>query len=207
MNEIIEGILEGYADDSGRRYKVLQFIEAEDSTLRHIVSYIYVFETYEEALKCKEDYAIRASSDITAGNVVYLLDKFKLPVSDRHGIPCSYQVVAVYQDTMRAGLVTSYGEYIGVHDISNILYVGEGPLFKKEDYEVGTTVVWIDNEDIYEGIIDVLHEATATITNIKKLFSVDYKVRIPYWKIPEGRKSNEESTSEVIHTIIGDDLD
>lgn len=207
LNEIIEGILEGYADESRRRYKILQFLEVEGSTLRHIISYIYVFENYEEALRCKEENTIRASTDIKAGDVVYLLDKIRQPVSDRYGVPCLYQVVAVYQDTMRAGLVTSYGEYIGVHDISQLIYVDSTPLFRKEDYSKGTTVVWLDNEDIYEGVIDVLHEATATIRNIKKLFSVDYKVRIPYWKIPEGRKSDEDSTSEIIHTIIGDDLD
>jgi len=65
----------------------------------------------------------------------------------------------------------------------------------------------IDNEDIYEGVISTLHDSTASISDIKKLMSVDYKVRIPYWKIPEGRKSMTESTSHVIHTIIGDDLD
>lgn len=204
---MIEGILEGYADESNRRYKILQYISEEESSLRHIVSYIYTFETYEEALLCKEEHLIRAATKIYSGNIVYLLDKFKLPVADRYGNPCEYQVVAVYQDTMKAGLVTSYGEYIGLHDIDNILYVSEGPLFKEEDYEVGTPVVWVDEEDVYEGIIENLHSMTATIGNVKKLYSVDYKVRIPYWKIPEGRKSNEESTSQVIHTIIGDDLD
>jgi len=204
---VIEGTIEGYADESKRRYKVLQFIDLEDSNIRHIVSYIYVFESQEEALLCKEEYALKSNIDIRAGNVVYLLDKLRLPVSDRYGIPCMYQVVSVYRDTMKVGLVTSYGEYIGLYDISCILYLEEGPIFKKEDYEVGTKVVWIDNEDIYEGVISTLHDSTASISDIKKLMSVDYKVRIPYWKIPEGRKSMTESTSHVIHTIIGDDLD
>lgn len=207
LDEVIEGILEGYADESSRRYKVLQYIKAEGSSLRHIVSYIYTFETYEEALLCKQEHNINASVDVVAGNLVYLLDKIGSPVNDRNGIPCIYQVVSVYRDTMKVGLVTSYGEYVGLHDISQILYVSEGPLFKKEDYEVDKVVLWVDNEDVYEGVIDTLHESTATIKNVKKLFSVDYKVRIPYWKIPDGRKSNNDSTSHVINTVIGDDLD
>lgn len=206
MNEVIEGVLEGYADDNRRRYKVLQFIEGEDSHLRHIISYIYVFETYEEALVYKEDYINRVSTSIASGNIVHLLDKLHLPVSDSRGIPCQYQVVAVYQESLKAGLVTSYGEYIGLYDISQILYVEEGPLFRKEDYEVGTSVVWVEEEEVYEGILYKLHDMTATINNVKKLYPIDYKVRIPYWKIPEGRKS-KESTPHVIHTIIGDDLD
>ena len=103
--------------------------------------------------------------------------------------------------------MTSYGEYIGTHDVKDVLYVSEGPIFKKEEYEEGTSVVWVDEEDVYEGVIEVLYDSTAKISNIKKLMPIDYKVRIPYWKIPEGRKSNEESTTPVIHTIIGDDLD
>lgn len=207
LNEVIEGVIEGYADESRRRYKILQEIAVEESNLRHIVSYIYIFRTYEEALICKEEHDIKASTDIKAGNVVYLLDKLNLPVSDRYGIPCQYQVVAVYRDTRKVGLVTSYGEYIGTHDIDIVLYLEEGPLFKKEDYDVGNPVVWIDNEDIYEGIIEVLHDSTASIKSVKKLYPVDYKVRIPYWKIPEGRKACKESTPLVLHTIIGDDLD
>ena len=175
--------------------------------MRHIVSYIYTFKTYEEALKCKEDYDINSSIDIQAGNIVYLLDKIRLPVTDRRGEPSKYQVVAVYRETMKVGLVTSYGEYIGLHDISHILYVDKGPIFMKEDYEIGKVVVWLDNEDVYEGTIETLHDATATMKNIKKLMPVDYKIRIPYWKIPEGRKSMIDSTSNVIHTVIGDDLD
>lgn len=206
LDEVIEGIVEGYADESGRRYKILQFIDAEGSDLRHIVSYIYVFETREEALRCKEEYAIKASIDILSGNVVYLLDKINLPVSDRYGIPCLYQVVSVYRDKLKVGLVTSYGEYVGLHDINKVLYVSEGPLFKREEYEEGTSVIWIEEEDVYEGVIDTLHDMTATIKSVKKLMPLDYKVRIPYWKIPEGRKSIEESTTQVIHTIIGDDL-
>ena len=207
LDEVIEGILEGYADESRRRYKVLQSIDIESSNLRHIVSYIYTFATYEEALICQREYAIKASINITAGNIVYLLDKLRLPIQDRHGIPCRYQVVAVYRETQKVGLVTSYGEYIGTHDISSILYVDEGPLFKKEEYEEGTQVIWIDEEDIYEGVIDTLHNSTATITQVKKLMPVDYKVKIPYWKIPEGRKSTNESTPQILHTIVGDDLD
>lgn len=207
LNEVIEGVIEGYADENGRRYKVLQFIEVEGMDLRHIVSYVYVFETYDEACKCKEEYAIRSSIDVTAGNIVYLLDKMGAPILDWYGNPCQYQVVAVYRDTGKVGLVTSYGEYIGLHDENKILYVDVGPIFKSEDYEEGTVVVWIEEEDIYEGVIDTLHNSTVTVREVKKLMPVDYKIRIPYWKIPDGRKSNVESTSKILHTIIGDDLD
>lgn len=207
LDEVIEGILEGYADNNTRRYKVLQFLDTEESNLRHIVSNIYTFATYEEALRCKEEYGIKSSIDIRSGNIVYLLDKLRQPVSDMKGNICEYQVVSVYRDTMKAGLVTSYGEYIGLYDLESILYVDEGPIFKKEDYKVGNKVVWVDNEDVYEGIIDYLHDATASIKSVKKLFSVDYRVRIPYWKIPEGRESYGDNATNVIHTIIGDDLD
>jgi len=148
-----------------------------------------------------------SSVDVSAGNIVYILDELRLPVTDKLGEPCIYQVVAVYRETNRVGLVTSYGEYIGTHEMKDILYVSDGPIFKKEEYEEGTLVVWVDEEDVYEGVIELLHESTAKISNIKKLMPVDHKVRIPYWKIPEGRKSTEESTTSVIHTIIGDDLD
>lgn len=203
---MIEGVLEGYVDETERRYKVLQFIDVEDSHIRHIVSYIYTFETLEEAMKCKAEFLVKSSMDISSGNIVYLLDKLRLPVSSRDGTPCEYQVVSVYQDKMKVGLVTSYGEYIGLHDVNHVSYVSEGPLFKKEDYDVGTVVIWADNEDVYEGTISNLHESSATIKNIKKLLSVDTKMRIPYWKIPEGRKSSKDS-SLILHTIIGDDLD
>lgn len=205
LNEVIEGILEGYADESGRRYKVLQYMPLDDGHLRHIVSHIYVFESYEEALRCKEEYRINSNIEILSGNIVYLLDRLRQPISDK-GVPCEYQIVAVYKDTRKVGLVTTYGEYIGLHSIEDTLYVGEGPIFNRADYEIGTKVIWTDHEEVYEGIIQILHEATATITDVKKLMPIDYKIRIPYWKIPEGRKSYTESTP-VLHTIIGDDLD
>ena len=53
-------------------------------------------------------------------DIVHILDKLRQPVSDRYGNPCTYQVVAVYTETGKVGLVTPYGEYIGTYDRRDI---------------------------------------------------------------------------------------
>lgn len=208
LDEVIEGIVEGFYE-GGNRIKVLQSPQTSDDIyLRHIVSNAYVFQTYEEAVLCQEENSSSYdNSDISIGNVVHLLDSHGFPVLDAHKHYCEYQVVSVYRDRGRVSLVTSYGEHIGTYDMKDIRYCREGPIFKKEDYEKNSLVVWAEGEDVYEGRIETLHDTTAKIVEVKKLYPVNYSVRIPYWKIPEGRKSIDVSTPHVIQTIVGDDLD
>lgn len=137
---------------------------------------------------------------------MYLLDTNRNHIIGNEGFPILYQVVSVYRDRGRAGIVTSYGEHVGLHPLKDLEYVSEGPLFSKSDYKEGTTVIWIEDEDVYEGVIDTLHESSARIVDVKKLMPIDYSVRIPYWKIPEGRNTYEESTPKASHSKIGYDL-
>lgn len=129
------------------------------------------------------------SVEVRAGDRVHLLDKSKQIVLDTDGSPLLYQITAVYREFMKVGLVTYYGEYVGTHNLDNIIYVSSNPIFVKEDYTVDTKVIWIDHEDVYEGVIDSLGDNTAKIRHIKKLLPINHTVRIPYWKIPDGRKA------------------
>lgn len=134
---------------------------------------------------------------VATGNIVHLLDR-ELPVCDRLGVPIEYQVVAIYNKRHSAALVSSYGEYVGVHHLGNIRYVSDGPLFKREDYSVGSNVIWLDGEDVYEGVIKTLHQSSAQIVNVKRLYPINHEVRVPYWKISENSKAD---TSETVTSV------
>lgn len=144
------------------------------------------------------------SVEVRAGNIVHLLDESNREVIDYDDIPLRYQVTAVYRDFRKVGLVTYYGEYVGTHSLDNIVYVSEGPIFKKEDYKLGSSVIWIDHEDVYEGTIESLGESTALMTDIRKLYPINHTVRVPYWKIPDGRRA--KITSKISHQDKNDDL-
>ena len=203
LDEVIEGKIEGF-EENRTRVKVLQYVLGE--SIRHLVSVAYVFSNEEDAIKAKLDHQVYEIQndiiDYRAGYTVNLHNGSDL-VKDRNGDPLLYQIIAVYPSTKRVSLVTSYGEHIGTYDISNIRYVSNIPIFKKEDYELNSTVIWISGEDVYEGKIIVLHETQAELCDIKKLYPVNYVKRVPYYKLSN---SQENSTSSIIHTIIGDTL-
>lgn len=102
--------------------------------------------------------------------------------------------------------MTSYGEYIGLYPIRDVKYVSKYPLFSKSDYEVGSTIVWIDGEDVYEGEISTLYDPYARVVNVKKLMPINHVANVSYWKISEGRKSDAESTPKISQLTVGEDL-
>lgn len=59
---------------------------------------------------------MESSVEITAGNIVYLLDSSGNRVSDNDATPILYQVTAVYREFRKIGLITYYREYAGTHD-------------------------------------------------------------------------------------------
>lgn len=121
--------------------------------------------------------------DLRSGNIVCILNKDGLPILGEDDEPIKYQAISVYLDKQKVGLVNHLGEYIGIRPIAEISYLSEGPMFSKEDYEVDMPVEWIDNDGAYEGIINVLFEGSARVINVKKLYPVDYSVKVPYWKL------------------------
>lgn len=113
------------------------------------------------------------------------MNKDEFLILDSTGFPLLYQVVAVYKERGKASLVTSYGDYVGLHSLDRIEYVSDGPLFDKRDYSIGDTIVWVDGECVYEGEIKSLYDPYARVVNVKKLMPVDHTSNVPYWKISE----------------------
>lgn len=98
-------------------------------------------------------------------------------------------------------MVTDYGEEIGLYSIEDINITDDDPLFKMEDYYVGQSIVWIDYDNVYEGKISKLHSSTAEISEIRKLYPLDVRKRVPYYKIQGNDINSKESTSTVLTTI------
>lgn len=146
------------------------------------------------------------SVELTAGKIVHLIDKSGNIILDKDSIPILYQITAVYRDFRKVGLVTYYGEYVGTHSIDSVVYVAEGPIFRKEEYEVGSNVIWIDHEDVYEGTIESLGDSTAKMINIRKLMPIDYTASVPYWKIPDGRKITSKINHNMNDKLGGDKM-
>ena len=121
-------------------------------------------------------------------------------------MPILYQVISIYKNRGKASLASSYGEHAGLYPLEDLKFVSDSPIFKKSDYEVGTIVVWADGEDVYEGVIDYLYESFARIIDVKKLMPINYSVRVPYWKIPEGRVAYKKSEHLDSSINISDDL-
>lgn len=111
----------------------------------------------------------------------------------------------MYPQRDKVSLVTSSGDYVGLHDRRLVEYIDSGPLFHRDDYEVGSRVIWIDGETVYEGVIETLHYSTATMVDIKKLMPIDLSMKVPYWKIVDGRRSNKEYTPKIECTVLDDD--
>ena len=201
LNEVIKGFIEGFNEDR-TRVKILQ--NTTDGLIRHVVSWVYVFSSKEEAESAASDYRIVVleSKEYSLGSTVHLKQAGDL-VRDLEGNPYIYQIVRVYQDKKRVSLVNSYGESIGTFSIKDIEYFSSEPIFKSSDYCVGQVVNWIEYEDVYEGVIDRLKENTAEISNIKKLMPLDLKKNLPYYKI----QSDDLYNNKVLTSIVGDEID
>lgn len=201
LDEVIEGKVEGFVGDNKARLKVLQ--KVSDGYIRHIVSSAYTFKDRDSALMVQsEERKMIAGSDVEfcAGMTVNLLNQGSL-VRDDEGYPLLYQIISVYED--QVSLVTSYGELIGKYDKSQIVYHSDTPIFSSKDYEIGQKVTWITNSDVYEGIITHLRSRTARVVNIKKLYPINEKMDIPYYKL----SGDLQETAQILTTVIGDNLE
>ena len=205
LDEIIYGRVEGHEGEENTRVKILQ--ETSEGILRHVVSTAYVFTTESEALKAKEEHellSLESPIDYQAGYVVHLYNGTSI-VTDKYGEPLLYQITAVYRDKSKVSLVTSYGESVGLYDYSSIRLVSRKPIFTKDMYDLYEKVIWIEGDDVFEGKITTLHESKAEVSDVKKLYPLDYRKRVPYYKLTKS-DPEEENTSRILYTIIGDTL-
>lgn len=190
LDMLIEGTVEGFDSESRRRIKILSRDQGQIS--RHIVSWAYVFTDLDKATEFLDD--IRGNRLCTGCRVTL------------RGSTDSqeFQVTAVYKDRATVSLVNQYRESIGVFSFYEVCYVNDEPLFTKDEFLEGDSVSWIDGEDVYSGIISSRKNSTAEIVDIKKLYPVDYRKMIPYYKLYKNDSLEEE---EIIQTIVGDKLD
>lgn len=201
LDEIIQGIIEGFDDEENHRVKVIQ--ETIEGKLRHIVSWVFIATSLEEAVKIKQESNNYSSQpEFKSGQVVHL--RTPTGLAEYNGTLLEFQITTVYREKRKVALINHEQEYIGVHPMENLCYVRDEPLFSKEKYRVLDKVIWIEGEDVYEGKITYTHETTAEVSDIKKLYPIDYKKRIPYYKL--SKVSDAEETSSVIATVIGDSI-
>ena len=190
LDMLIEGTVEGFDSDSRRRVKILS--RDKDQLSRHIVSWAYIFTNLDRATEFLDD---------VRGNRLHAGCR----VSLRGGTDLQeFQVTAVYKDKATVSLVNQYREPIGIFSFYEVCYVSDEPLFSKDEFSEGDSVSWIDGEDVYSGIISTRKNSKAEIVDVKKLYPVDYRKLIPYYKLYKNDSLDEEIG---IQTIIGDKLD
>lgn len=197
LNEVIEGRVEGFSEKDRSKVKILQ--KVFDGYIRHIVSHAYVFRDRQSAILAREETSL-LNINITTGMTVHLKIN-NVIVTDEEDNPLLYQVVADYED--KVALVTYYGESIGKFNKSDLVLYSPNPLFSSSQYEVGQKVSWIVKDSVYEGVITRLREKTAEIMDIRKLYPVDTKVNVPYYKI----SGDLQEAPQILTTVIGDNLE
>lgn len=211
VERVVEGIVEGYASHDWKKYKVLEDLQ-DGTKLRHIVWWSKLRPTRKDAEDDKveessEDKNLKAVQDaeLFNGMVVYLKPEPDAPDVNRHnGKEIPYQIVAIYGRVGKVKLVTEYGEEIGTFPISQIVVTEREPLFNREQYQEDTMVTWVEGDDVYMGRIIKVHDWTVDVTDVCKLMPADFKKRLPFYKIPDGR---DQKPQPKITVIIDDEKD
>lgn len=200
FNEVICGRVEGY--DAEDNLKILQ--STQDGYIRHIVDKVYVSKDkdYAEETKSLMEVQLQDEANVVynTGNVVQLY--VGTTVVTHNGVPLLYQIITTYPSKKKAKLVTSYGEEVGIYNYSDLRLVDEKPIFRHQDYSVGKKYEWVDGEDVYEGEVFSVSDNSVLMSNIKKLYPVDYKKRVPLYKIPVCQLSGEDRDINVLTTIL-----
>lgn len=196
LNRVVMGTVEGYASTDWRQYKILED-QPNGSKIRHIVLWYKLRPTKQLAEQDRDELTEEErnlqeiqSMELRNGSVVYLRPKVGHPdvnCYEKTGEPIPYQVVAIYGRTGKVKLVTDYGEEVGTFPIEQIVKTDREPLFRKEQFQEGTLVTWVEGDDVLMGRISKVHEWTVDVVDICKLFPSDYKKRLPFYKIPDGR--------------------
>lgn len=203
---IVEGKVEGYASLDWTRFKVIE--DTPEGKIRHVVNWSVLRPSREQAELTrieirneKRNVEIAQDMNLYNGCVVWVRPSPEEDVHrDKDGEPIPYQVVAIYGRTGKAKLVTDYGEEIGTIPFELIVKTDLPPLFSHAQYSVDEMVTWIDGDDVYMGRIEIVHDWTVEVVDVCKLMPADYRKRLPFYKVPDGR--NQQKLNSVIKTII-----